>query len=72
MHNFPMTFDNLIIETGEVGQLTDTYVQYELPGSITMGNTADGTYEVIQGTYEIGGDWSGDTFVITHRFFRPN
>jgi RHS repeat-associated protein len=61
MHHFPMTFDNLIIENGEIGVLKEDYVQYELPGTVN-GH---------QGFYEIGGDWFGDTFVITHRLFRP-
>ena len=60
-HNFPMSFDNVIIGNGEIGNLTGDYVQYELQGSL---NGAPGIYEV-------GGDWVGETFVITHRLFRP-
>jgi RHS repeat-associated protein len=61
-HNFPMTFDNMIIEKGEIGVLKPDYVEYQLPG-ILNGKS---------GNYEVGGDWSGGIFVIEHRFFRPH
>ena len=45
----------------QINKLTGDYVEYELPGYLNNQ----------KGMYQIGGDWIGDTFVITHRFFEP-
>jgi hypothetical protein len=58
-HNFPSSFNQYVVENGDIGKLTENYIQYELPGSI------NGT----PGFYQVGGDWVGDVFKITHSFF---
>ena len=50
-----------VVENGDIGVLTENYVQYDLPGSI------NGT----AGAYQVGGDWAGNVFNITHSFFSP-
>lgn len=60
-HNVPTSFDLYTIQNGNIGVLTQRYVQYELGGVING----------YQGVYEVGGNWIGNVFDITHRFFRP-
>lgn len=73
-HNFPESFDDLILEQGSrtvvpgyynkaKPLLTNDSIQYRLPGSI---NGADGMYEIFARP-----SISGRNEVIMHRFFRP-
>lgn len=57
MHNFPMTFDKLILETGTRVPKKGGYTEYSLPGTINGRS----------GRYEIG----VKNKAITHRFFNP-
>jgi RHS repeat-associated protein len=66
-HNFPSSFNQYVVENGQIGTLTGNYVQYELPGSIGSGGSAGYT----QGIYQVGGNWLDNTFQITHSFFKP-
>jgi RHS repeat-associated protein len=55
-HNFPYSFDSVIIQNGVRNVVSETYSVYTQPGSINR----------IQGVYEIGVNQAG---VITHRMF---
>jgi len=61
-HNFPSSFNQSVVENGDIGVLNENYVQYELPGSI------NGT----PGVYQVGGNWVGNVFNITHSFSVPS
>ncbi len=74
-HNFPESFDEVIFG-GKKTVVSDNYAVYRQPGSyVKPGNyTVDPPIpaKIVEGTYEIGVEPSGDTEVIIHRFFRPN
>jgi YD repeat-containing protein len=46
---------------GEIAMQLQNYVQYEMSGAING----------VSGVYEVGGNWTGNVFEITHLFFRP-
>ena len=62
-HNFPGSYDDLILQYGQRQDISDNYVLYTLPG-IVNGDA---------GTFELGvrPSESGGTEVVVHRFFRP-
>jgi hypothetical protein len=62
MHNFPFTFDRVILARGWP-RVQGLYVEFALRGYVN-GHP---------GQYELGGRWSasGQTLLITHRFFNP-
>lgn len=64
MHNFPMSFDEIIFRQGQRIVKRPDYVEYLLRGTI---NGRSGTYEI--GVRPLP---SGRNEVIVHRFFRPD
>ncbi|MCI0627888.1 MAG: hypothetical protein L0387_40600 [Acidobacteria bacterium] len=58
-HAYPYMYDSVILQTGNVMNVSRAYTLYELAGSLNG----------VAGTYQLGGYWINTAFVVTHRFF---